>query len=152
MEYKFSTQQYLPISITKAWEFFSSPHNLSLITPPEMKFRMLTETDRPIYKGMVIDYTVRPIGNIPMRWKTKIGRIVVPFEFTDIQIQGPYTKWEHVHTFEPSDNGTLMTDTVTYRLPLGIIGDVVHRMLVKRKIESIFHYRQKVLLTLFPEL
>ena len=150
MEYKFSTEQYLPVPVSQAWEFFSSPHNLARITPPDMEFRVLTKlNDDPIYEGMHIEYIVRPLGRIPLRWKTEIGRTVPLCEFTDKQLRGPYAKWEHRHLFRSMNKGTLMTDDVVYRLPLGIIGRIVHSLFVRKRIEAIFRYRRETLETLF---
>lgn len=153
MEYLFSCQQYLPIPVERAWEFFSSPRNLAKITPPEMEFKILTQLDdKPIYDGMNIEYIVRPIGRIPMRWKTEIIQTVPYKMFTDTQIKGPYTKWEHQHVFESQNNGTLMTDVVKYKLPLGWLGDLAHSLFVRKRIQEIFNYREKTLQTLFPHI
>lgn len=151
MEYTFTVQQYLPIPITKAWEFFSSPGNLALITPPEMEFKILSKHKTPIYEGMHIDYIVKPLAKIPLKWKTEIGKTIELTEFTDRQLKGPYVKWEHHHSFIPFDKGTMMKDEVVYRLPLGFIGDILNKLLVRKKIQYIFTYRKIILIKLFGE-
>jgi ligand-binding SRPBCC domain-containing protein len=148
--YYYNTDQFLPIDINKAWRFFSEAKNLALITPPEMDFKILTSlTDKAIYEGMLINYRVKPLFHIPLYWQTEICKVQYPLFFTDRQLKGPYKLWEHTHTFVEKDNGVLMKDTVKYQLPFGIIGKLVHSLIVQKKIENIFIYRKNVLNKIF---
>ena len=150
--YKLETIQFIPISLSTAWDFFSSPKNLSRITPPEMGFQILSELpEGPIYKGLQIDYRVKPLLGIPMHWKTEIGETDSVSFFTDTQLKGPYKKWEHTHTFVATDKGVWMTDVVVYELPFGFIGKWAHSLFIRKKIEQIFQYRKQILNVLFPE-
>ena len=89
-------EQFIPISIKEAWDFFSQAKNLEKITPKDMAFVVLTELDdKPIYDGMKIEYKVRPLLGIPMRWTTEITGVAAPYRFTDKQLKGPYALWEH---------------------------------------------------------
>lgn len=146
----YKTEQFLPISISKAWDFFSSAKNLALITPPEMDFKILTNLDgKEIYEGMIIDYTVKPLLSIALRWQTEICKVDKPFYFTDRQLKGPYKLWEHTHRYIEKNNGVLMEDEVKYQLPFGIIGTMANSLFVRKKIESIFTYRRDVLTKMF---
>jgi ligand-binding SRPBCC domain-containing protein len=146
----FNTEQFLPIDILQAWSFFSDAKNLSVITPPELDFKILTDLDNEeIYEGMLIDYTVKPLLGIPVRWQTEIIKIDKPEVFTDRQLKGPYKTWEHTHTFSEKDNGVIMKDQVKYQLPFGIIGRIANSLLVRKKIENIFNYRREVLKKIF---
>ena len=148
--FQYKAEQFLPIDIEKAWDFFSSPKNLSVITPPEMGFKILTELNgKEIHDGMLIDYTVKPLLGIAMHWQTKIRDVEKYKVFADSQLKGPYKSWEHTHTFEEINNGVLMKDIINYELPFGFIGDIAHTLLVKKKIENIFAYRKSVLEKIF---
>jgi len=148
--YQYTAEQFLPISIRKAWDFFSSPKNLSVITPPEMDFKILTALDdKEIYDGMLIDYTVKPLLGVPMHWQTKIINVKPLEVFADTQLKGPYKLWHHTHTFVEKDGGVLMKDVVRYELPFGLLGDWVHSLIVRKKIAFIFAYRKQVLEKLF---
>ncbi len=148
--YQFRADQFLPIPIEQAWAFFSAAQNLSKITPPEMKFNVLTQLkDEEIYNRMLIDYTVRPLFGIPLHWQTEICKVERPTMFTDQQLKGPFKIWHHTHTFKSVSGGTLMSDVVDYELPLGLIGKLAHRILVKKRVENIFIFRKKILETLF---
>ncbi|GAE64257.1 Ligand-binding SRPBCC domain-containing protein [Chryseobacterium indologenes] len=150
MMYRLYREQQLNCSIERAWEFFSSPNNLSEITPESMNFVVHSkDADQPIFKGMEIDYTVSPILGIPMKWKTVISQVEDLKSFTDFQKQGPYKYWNHHHEFIANDKGVLMKDTVDYQLPLGILGRLAHTILVKKKLKNIFDFRYRVLNDLF---
>lgn len=139
-------EQFLPISIDKAWNFFSSPQNLALITPPEMRFNIISkDVNKPIFEGMLIDYIIRPIMGIPLQWRTEITQVLFQKVFTDKQVKGPYKRWEHTHKFIEREGGVLMKDELIYDLPFRFIGSIAHTLFVRKKIESIFDYRKNIL-------
>lgn len=139
-------------NIETAWKFFSSPHNLSEITPENMSFVVLSDIkDESIFEGMEIDYIVSPVLGIPMKWKTIISQVEDDKSFTDFQKKGPYKHWNHFHEFIPDENGILMKDTVDYELPFGVLGRIAHRLFVKEKLRSIFDFRYRVLNDLFNQ-
>ena len=148
----YRTEQFLPVDLNTAWDFFSSAKNLALITPPELDFKILTDLNgQEIHEGMLIDYTVRPLFGIPLRWQTEICKVEKPYLFTDRQLKGPYKMWEHTHSYEKVDNGILMKDEVKYQLPMGFLGDLVNSVIVKKKVEEIFTFRKQVLETMFKK-
>ncbi len=148
--YSLHREQLLPVSISDAWDFFSSAGNLPKITPRDMDFRIVSAPDdTPIRNGMLISYTLRPLFSIPVKWTTEIKDVQAPDMFIDTQLHGPYKLWEHKHTFTAVENGVLMTDDVRYALPLGIIGQVAHSLFVKKKLQQIFDFRATTLGELF---
>lgn len=150
MKYQLYREQQLNCDQETAWKFFSSPNNLAKITPKDMGFTVLSNLDdQPIKVGMVIDYTVSPLFGIPLRWKTKIIQVDYLNSFTDFQEKGPYKLWHHHHQFIPNEKGILMKDTVDYELPFGILGRIVHSLIVKNKVKAIFDYRYQVLEKMF---
>lgn len=146
MQYQLKKEQLLNCDMETAWKFFSSPKNLSKITPKEMNFIVLTEFDEDeIFQGMEIDYTVSPLFHIPLKWKTLITQVNFHKSFTDLQEKGPFKYWRHYHEFFANENGVLMKDTVDYELPFGFLGKLAHRLMVKKKLEEIFNFRYRVL-------
>jgi ligand-binding SRPBCC domain-containing protein len=146
----YKAEQFLPISLEKAWAFFSSPKNLSVITPPSMEFKILSDLEgEGIYEGMLIDYRVKPMLGIPVRWQTEISDVEENYSFTDQQLTGPYKVWKHTHTFTVKEDGVLMTDVIQYELPLGWLGKIVEKIIVRDKIKSIFEYRKHILNKIF---
>lgn len=140
-EYK----QFLPISLEEAWDFFSAPQNLNEITPPEMKFEILTKDIPRMYAGQIIQYNVTPFPLVKMGWVTEITQVEEHKMFIDEQRFGPYSFWHHQHIFEPQNGGVMMTDILHYRVPLGVVGKLVNALVVSSKVEGIFEYRFKLL-------
>ncbi len=146
MKQQLYREQQLNCDIETAWQFFSSPLNLSKITPQDMGFTVLSDYDnKQIFEGMVIDYTVSPLLKIPVKWRTRITQVQLNRSFTDFQERGPYKYWNHFHEFIPNKDGVLVKDTVDYELPFGILGTIAHRVFVKNKLANIFDFRYDVL-------
>ena len=139
--YSITSEQTLPITLDEAWDFFSSPRNLSKITPKEMGF-IITNTPSPkMFEGQIITYKVSPVLGVKINWMTEITTVKEGEYFIDEQRFGPYALWHHKHFFEPTENGTKMTDLVHYALPLGFIGRIMNTLVVNNKLKEIFDYR-----------
>ena len=149
--YTFRSVQNLPITVDQAWEFISNPKNLKVITPDYMGFVTLSGDEKPLYAGQLIQYIVTPLLGIPMKWVTEITNVEEKKYFVDQQLFGPYSLWHHKHFIKEIPGGVEMEDIVDYKVPLGILGQLVHPFLVKPKLNEIFEYRQKKLIALFGE-
>lgn len=147
--YTLHKKQMLPITVETAWEFLSDPKNLKAITPEYMGFHILSGADRPMFAGQIIQYIVTPILGIKTKWVTEITQSVKNEYFVDEQRYGPYALWHHKHFIKAVDGGVEMEDIIDYKIPFGILGQLVHPILVKPKLEEIFNYRTKKLEELF---
>ncbi len=142
--YQLRSRLLAPLPITQTFRVFQDPRNLGRITPPSLGFQIASNTDIEMRTGAEIDYTIRWLG-LPLRWKTLISAYDPPHSFTDEQLRGPYTLWRHVHSFEETAGGTVVSDCVDYRLPFGPLGAVAHRMVVARQLRAIFTFRQRAM-------
>lgn len=149
--YTLKSKQKLPITLDQAWDFFSDPMNLNTITPDDMGFKTLSGADRKMYPGQVIEYIVTPLLGIPMKWVTEITHVINKEYFVDEQRFGPYALWHHKHFFKEIPGGVEMEDIVDYKLPMGVLGQLMHPVLVRPRLEQIFAYRTKKLVELFGE-
>ena len=147
--YTLHKKQNLPISVEQAWDFLSDPRNLKVITPDYMGFNILSGADRPMYAGQIIQYIVTPVLGIKTKWVTEITHVIDRRYFVDEQRFGPYALWHHKHFIKEIEGGVEMEDIIDYKIPLGILGQLVQPILVKPKLEEIFEYRQKKLIELF---
>lgn len=144
------SSQIINATIDRAWDFFSDPRNLSRITPPELDFKVLTALPERIHPGMMIEYRVRPLLGIPVRWLTEITHVEQGKFFVDEQRVGPYRIWHHEHHFQPLDNGRLeMTDKVTYVLPFSPFSELMHPLIVRPQLAKIFAFREKAVNEIF---
>ncbi len=138
------TVQKIPISLEKAWDFFSNPANLQAITPDNMGFKVISKHQgNTMYAGQIIEYTVKPILNIPLYWMTEITQVKDKEYFIDEQRFGPYSLWHHQHHFKAIEGGVEMTDIVHYKNPLWLLGKIANTLFVKKKLNGIFEYRFK---------
>jgi ligand-binding SRPBCC domain-containing protein len=139
-------EQQLPAPPEHVFPFFGDALNLEAITPPWLGFRVVTPQPIEMRPGALIDYRLKLHG-VPIRWRTTIAAWDPPRRFVDVQLSGPYAIWHHTHDFEPLEGGgTLMRDTVRYALPLGPLGAVAHRLVVRADLERIFDYRRDAVL------
>ena len=133
---------WLPRPIDEVFEFFSDAYNLETLTPPILRFEVLTPDPIRMETGTLIDYKLRLRG-LPVRWQSEITAWEPPHRFVDEQRRGPYSMWVHEHTFVEKDGGTLAKDNVDYAV-LG--GALVNRLFVARDVRKIFEYRTERLL------
>lgn len=150
-ESRYISEQYVYEPIDKVFPFFSNANNLEKITPASFKFKVLSKSTEQIQVGTLINYKLKIDGIIPARWQTLISDWNPPYQFADLQNKGPFNKWHHTHKFEVLGDGVLMTDTVDYRLPLGLLGWLVAGWKVNMDIKKIFNYRSKVLDQIFKK-
>ncbi|TDS17414.1 SRPBCC family protein [Sphingobacterium paludis] len=146
MIYTLERTQFFTCGLDEAWAFFTNPNNLATITPDTLNFKVLDTFDTPeIYEGMIINYHVTPLLGIRLSWQTRITEVVPRASFIDNQEKGPYTLWQHTHEFFAEDGGVRVKDTVRYAMPFGVLGTLVHKLIVKNKLREIFDYRQQTL-------
>ena len=143
--YKLESTQLINASLDDCWNFFSSPKNLKVITPDYMGFEIIDGVADTMYAGQLIQYYVRPVKGIPLKWVTEITQVRDKEFFIDEQRFGPYRLWHHQHFFKEVENGVEMRDIVHYALPLGLLGRLARRLFIKKQLRTIFDYRyQKV--------
>lgn len=149
--YTLNKKQKLPVSLQEAWDFIANPKNLATITPPNMGFKTLSGDERQMFAGQIIHYTITPLFGLKLEWITEITHIADKSFFVDEQRYGPYKFWHHKHFLKEIKGGVEMEDILHYKLPMGILGKMMHPFLVKPKLEQIFEYRHKKLTELFGD-
>jgi len=150
--YRLESEQLIRASLPLVWDFFSSPANLSKITPARMDFRIVRMDGDKMFAGQKIEYRVTVLPLVRVTWVTEITEVVPDQAFVDEQLAGPYSLWRHRHTFEQTPEGVMMRDVVEYAIPLGILGRLANWLFVASQVRNIFDYRFKVVEKLFhPE-
>ena len=147
--YKLHTKQELGLTNKEAWEFFSNPGNLSLITPPWLDFNITSDINSKMYPGMIVTYTVSPFMNFRMQWVTEITHVREPDYFVDEQRSGPYKFWHHQHKFTGVPEGVLVEDLVHYALPFDPLSRIANELIVKKRLREIFEFRRQYLESAF---
>jgi ligand-binding SRPBCC domain-containing protein len=137
-------EQVLPGPPGAVFPFFADARNLEAITPPLLRFEVVTPEPIEMRVGTLIQYRLRLHG-VPVRWLTSIQAWEPPHRFVDVQVRGPYALWHHTHEFEPHGADTLMRDTVRYAVGFGPLGELARRLFVTRDVEAIFEFRRAAL-------
>ncbi len=135
-------EQWLPRAAETIWPFFCDAQNLEAVTPQFLGFRVLGVSTPTIGAGTLIEYRLT-LNGMPLNWQTRIDAWDPPRRFVDVQQKGPYALWHHAHDFIPMAAGTLMRDTVRYRLPAGWLGALAGGWKVASDLERIFEYRSR---------
>lgn len=128
--------------LPEVFDFFSDAYNLEAITPPYLKFGIITPAPIEMRAGALIDYRLQLFG-VPMKWKTRIECFEPMTRFVDRQLSGPYALWHHLHEFYETADGTLVVDQVDYRIGWSIFGGIAHAAFVRRTLDDIFDYRRQ---------
>ena len=149
--FRLEASQTLSTDLETAWEFFSDPNNLAVITPPEMRFRVTGEPPATIHPGLIITYRLTPLQALPLRlsWATEISQVSPPHYFADDQIAGPYALWHHEHHFQQTDDGVYATDQVHWSLPLDPLSAPIAHLAVVPQLRHIFDFRARKLEEIF---
>ena len=145
------TSLVLRTTPAEAWAFFSNPANLFKITPRELDFQIMSpDLPAKMYAGMMIEYRVRPLFGLPMRWLSEITHVREGEYFVDEQRVGPYAIWHHEHRFEDLGDGRLRaSDRVTYQLPFAPVSELFHGLIVTPQLIRIFEYREQAIRQFF---
>jgi ligand-binding SRPBCC domain-containing protein len=144
-DHRVETRLWLPRGRAEVFPFFADAYNLEAITPPWLRFSVLTPPPIEMRAGTLIEYRLRLHG-VPLRWRTEIAAWEPPVRFVDRQVAGPYETWEHEHVFRDAGGGVVMSDRVDYRIRGGALVDWVgDRAVARRDLRRIFEYRRDVL-------
>lgn len=126
----------------EVFAFLSDAANVERITPPWVKYRIVTPMPVEMREGAVFDYAMR-IRCFRLKWRTEITEWSPPHSFADTQARGPFTEWRDRHVFtEMDDQITVVRNEVVYRVPGGA---PVHRLLVRRDLLRIYRHEQRMM-------
>lgn len=146
--HRLSASQFIARPLDEVYAFFAEPRNLARLTPTSMDLRFLTD-EQPMREGLRVDYRMKPLLGIPVTWRGRIEAWSPPHGFQDVQVHGPYRRWEHEHRFEAVPGGTIVRDELSYELPFGPLGDLVNAIAVRGELERIFRHRARVIDAVF---
>jgi ligand-binding SRPBCC domain-containing protein len=157
MRHSFQTEQWVPYPRERVFAFFSDPANLPPLMPGWQRARLerialvapplLSTASVAAGVGSLITISFRAIPWVPVRleWDAYVAEFHWNESFCDEQRRGPFKHFRHCHRIRDDANGSVVSDTVEYELPLGLLGDFANGLAVKRQIRALFRYRQKML-------
>ncbi len=134
----------LPEPAERVYEWHARPGALERLTPGWEPVE-LVERSGGIDDGdrAVLRVGLGPLG---LRWVAEHRDNVPGRQFRDVQVEGPFARWEHSHRFDPvEDGGSVLEDRVEYALPLEPVSDWLAAGSVRERLERTFAYRHRVL-------
>lgn len=136
-----STPLAAPAAFAFAWH--ERPGAFERLTPPWEPVRVVKRRGG-IRDG---DRLVMEMGRWPasIRWVAEHRDYRPGESFRDVQVRGPFARWEHTHRFEAAgENRCVLVDDIEYDLPLGRLGNAAGGTFARRRLERMFRYRHAV--------
>ncbi len=140
--HRFRRVQEIPRPLEEVFAFFADVRHLAAIAPPFLDLGWVTDPDRPIEAGSLIDYRVRLHG-IPFPWRTRILAFEPPYALAYEQARGPCRRWRHDYRFEATPGGTVLIDDVAYDPGWGLPGRIAHHLVFRRTVQVMFDHRAR---------
>lgn len=135
------SRMWLPKPRVEVFAFFADPVNVPSVMPPSLRVR-LGASPPAMAAGAVFDLRLVWLG-VPLRWRAFVREYDPPVRFLDVQVRGPYARWEHRHLFLVDGEGTRVEERVVYRLPFGPLGRLAHTVLIGRQLATLWAYRRQ---------
>ncbi len=131
----------LPVGAAEAFAYHERPGAFERLTPPWARIEAVQPAASLRAGTPVVLRT--GVGPARLTWVGEHIGYDPPREFRDVQRSGPFAAWEHRHGFDPLPDGRcVLSDEITYRLPLGPLGALAEP-LVRRRLRRIFDYRHR---------
>jgi ligand-binding SRPBCC domain-containing protein len=127
------------------WAFISHPRNLDRITPDDMAFEIVSDVPEVMHNGLLVEYRVRIPWLGWRSWVSELKHIVPGRSFVDEQKIGPYRFWYHEHRVESAGEGSRIVDRVSYEVPFGFFGRMLHPFIIQPTLKRIFRHRERML-------
>jgi len=143
--HKLYYQQTLNMLEDEAWQFFSSPQHLNSMTPDFFNVTPTSKVPDKIYSGLMISYSMKAVMGVPMSWLSEISHCQSPHYFIYEQRVGPFKFWSHEVRLTKKQAVILLEDIVFYTMPFGMLGELMHKLLIAKKLTDIFESRQAYL-------
>ncbi|WP_341279146.1 SRPBCC family protein [Paenibacillus sp. FSL H8-0537] len=82
---------------------------------------------------------------IRQRLSSKMTEYQEPFLFVDDMQKGAFKSLRHVHEFKQLGDTTIMTDTLHFEAPFGLLGKAVERLILKKYMKKFLEQRNQQL-------
>lgn len=95
-----------------------------------------------IAQGESVTWRGRHFG-VLLQHTSRITRYEPPAFFQDIMTAGVFKSFEHDHRFHEQNGDTLMQDELRFSAPLGILGTIVERLVLRRYLTRFLRERNQ---------
>jgi len=137
--FKYEKSAKVALSAEELFQYHTNIFNICQMIPSYIKIRVI-EGSEHLVSGNTVRLQVN-ISGFSFLWESVLEDYKKNEYFSDRMIKGPFKSWHHLHLFQQTDHGTILTDQIDYDIPLGIFGSVVEKFLVRNIINKIFTIR-----------
>ncbi|MDX2187934.1 MAG: TIGR01777 family oxidoreductase [Opitutaceae bacterium] len=134
----------LPRPAQAVFSWLEARGALERLTPPWERIEVVKPAES-LRDGTTVELRSRAAG-FNLRWKVEHRDYVEGKQFRDVQLEGPFASWEHLHRVDATRAGESdLTDRIEYRPPGGVLGDIVGNWWIQKRLSKLFRYRHAVL-------
>ncbi|MDN5847301.1 MAG: SRPBCC family protein [Candidatus Nitrosocosmicus sp.] len=140
---KFFEQSFkVNCSIDEVWNFYTDIKHLEIVTPPNLKLKIIESSDKLIVEGLRMTVSGRLVL-YNSKWNSKISMVdTSKHVYVDEMVKGPFKKWKHIHLFsEIGKNQTVVTDKIEFELPFFFLEKLMEGY-VENNLKKIFEFRK----------
>lgn len=139
---RFTRDLDLPVPAPDAFAWHARPGAFERLTPPWERIDVVAR-EGTIHDGDRLVMKVRK-GPVRLTWEALHKDFVPGEQFVDEQVRGPFAAWVHTHRVRQREaGGSVLTDTIDYRLPLGALGRLAFGRATRRMLDRMFAYRHR---------
>ncbi len=144
--YTFKFETKLPLSKKDAFDWHKRRGMLERLSPPFFNTKLISK-ESVVEPGEISHFKLMLFSDVGLDAFFGITDYVEGESFTDKQVKGPFSFWEHHHRFKEIDSKScILEDEVTFRVPLeSFLGAMLNSKIAKR-LNHMFSYRREVLL------
>jgi uncharacterized protein (TIGR01777 family) len=118
------------------------PGAFERLAPPWDRIRLL-DAGGGVAEGSRAEIEIM-LGPFRQRWTAEHRDIEPGRQFRDVQVHGPFARWEHTHTITPDGpEACWLQDRIEYAAPFGAIGRSFGLPFIRRKLRATFAYRHR---------
>lgn len=140
----FTRRTEIPVPPEAVFAWHERPGAFHRLMPPWQQVKL--QDHQGIRDGDRAEMSIGP-GPVSVKWVAEHREYDEGRSFTDVQVRGPFAKWEHRHRVLPHDLDrriSVLEDSVEYRLPFNRIAHAIAGRRAEAEMARMFAYRHRI--------
>lgn len=139
----FVKESVIQASPERVFAFHELPDAFRRLMPPWEKAKIIQAAPN-LQPGARAIIETKVLGLMPFRWVAEHTLYDPPRMFQDVQVSGPFRRWQHTHIVTPHSDGATLRDEIEYEAPLGPLGRLMAPLVIVPRLKKLFEYRHRV--------
>lgn len=133
----------IPASADDVFDWHLRPGAFERLVPPWEHIRVV-DRGNGVAEGSRVELELSN-GLFRQRWTAEHRDFLPGRQFRDVQVRGPFAKWEHTHSVSADGpNACWLEDRIEFAAPYGALGRLALPYL-RRKLQATFAYRHRTM-------